>query len=116
MACRGTLIVRHDDRITTPATRERPRRWLQRFQGQEAALDLEATTGWRFLVEELQAAGLEAHLAEPADTRALRGPKASQDRPRGCPPPPQAVAGRAPAGVLDPTHTHPGVAQSGPSA
>jgi transposase len=61
--------------VIRPATRERLRRWLQRFHGQEAAFALEATTGWRFVVEELQAAGLEAHLAEPAHTRALRGPK-----------------------------------------
>jgi transposase len=36
---------------------------------------LEATTGWRYIVEELTRAGTDAHLAEPADTRALRGPK-----------------------------------------
>src|SRR5215218_216907 len=36
---------------------------------------LEATTGWRFVAEELERAGSAAHLAEPADTRALRGPK-----------------------------------------
>jgi len=58
-----------------PATRVRLREWLRRFEGREAAIALEATTGWRFVVEELQAAGVEAHLAEPADTRALRGPK-----------------------------------------
>jgi transposase len=61
-----------------PATRERLSRWLKRFEGKSkaASFALEATTGWRFVVEELQRAGLEAHLAEPADTRALlRGPK-----------------------------------------
>jgi transposase len=36
---------------------------------------VEATTGWRFVVEELQRAGFEAHLAEPADTAAARGKK-----------------------------------------
>ena len=36
---------------------------------------MEATTGWRFVAEELEHAGIAAHLAEPADTRALRGPK-----------------------------------------
>lgn len=41
----------------------------------QAAFALEATTGWRFVVEELNKVGIEAHLAEPADTRALRGPK-----------------------------------------
>jgi hypothetical protein len=29
----------------------------------------------RFVVEELAAAGVEAHLGEPADTAAARGPK-----------------------------------------
>jgi transposase len=36
---------------------------------------VEATTGWRYVVEELERAGIEAHLAEPADTRALQGRK-----------------------------------------
>ena len=36
---------------------------------------MEGCTGWRFVVEELQAAGLVAHLAEPAETSSLRGPK-----------------------------------------
>jgi transposase len=58
-----------------PATRERLRSWLCRFKGKQAAFALEATTGWRFVVEEIEAKGLEAKLAEPADTRALRGKK-----------------------------------------
>lgn len=59
-----------------PATREELRGWLERFRGiPDVSFALEGTTGWRFVVEELQAAGIEAHLAEPADTRALRGPK-----------------------------------------
>jgi transposase len=58
-----------------PATRSKLRVWLQRFQGRDAAFALEATTGWRFVVEELEAAGVEAHLAEPADTSTLRGRK-----------------------------------------
>ena len=43
---------------------------------------LEATTGWRFLVEELRAVGASVHLAEPAETAALRGNKqrAKNDR------------------------------------
>jgi transposase len=36
---------------------------------------VEGCTGWRFVVEELQAAGLAAHLAEPAETSSLGGPK-----------------------------------------
>ncbi len=58
-----------------PATRDRLRSWLGRFPGQEAAFALEATTGWRFVTDELRRVGIQAHLAEPADTRALRGPK-----------------------------------------
>jgi transposase len=60
-----------------PATREHLSGWLSRFEGKkQAAFAREATTGWRFVVEELQRAGVEPHLAEPADPRALlRGPK-----------------------------------------
>ena len=36
---------------------------------------LEATTGWRFFVEELRAVGAVVHLAEPAETAARRGRK-----------------------------------------
>ena len=35
----------------------------------------EATTGWRFVVEELRAVGADVHLAEPAETAARRGTK-----------------------------------------
>jgi transposase len=59
----------------SPATRLEVRAWLAQFTGQQADLALEATTGWRFVAEELARAGIAAHLAEPADTRALRGPK-----------------------------------------
>lgn len=58
-----------------PADRESFRRFLSRFKGEEIEAALEATTGWRFMVEELRAVGAEVHLAEPAETRALRGPK-----------------------------------------
>lgn len=62
-----------------PATREHLRSWLERFAerfaGQQAAFALEATTGWRYVIEELERAGVEAHLAEPAETKALRGRK-----------------------------------------
>jgi Transposase len=59
----------------SPATRLELRAWLAQFDGQQASFALEATTGWRFVTEELTRAGIDAHLAEPADTRALRGPK-----------------------------------------
>jgi transposase len=58
-----------------PAHREHLRVWLEQFTGRPAAFALEGCTGWRYVVEELRRAGIEAHLAEPADTSALRGPK-----------------------------------------
>jgi hypothetical protein len=59
-----------------PADREHLRAWLARFAGQdEVHFALEGCTGWRYVVEELGAAGVIAHLAEPADTAALRGRK-----------------------------------------
>src|SRR3712207_1744084 len=59
-----------------PADRMLLRRWLtSTLGGEPAAFAVEACTGWRFVVEELRRAGIEAHLAEPADTAAARGPK-----------------------------------------
>ena len=60
--------------------RERFRRWLtrdvaRRANGQTVAMAVEGCTGWRYVVEEITAAGYEAHLAEPADTQAARGKK-----------------------------------------
>jgi transposase len=59
-----------------PADRQMLRRWLETTVAEApAAFAVEACTGWRFVVEELRRAGIEAHLAEPADTAAARGPK-----------------------------------------
>jgi transposase len=58
-----------------PATRTALRAWLGELPGAEGAFAVEGCTGWRFVVEELQAAGLVAHLAEPAETSSRRGPK-----------------------------------------
>lgn len=58
-----------------PGTRLALREWLGRLAERPAAFAVEGCTGWRYVVEELRRAGMEAHLAEPADTRALRGPK-----------------------------------------
>jgi transposase len=58
-----------------PAHRAHLRVWLEQFAGKQAAFALEGCTGWRYVVEELKRAGIAAHLAEPADTSALRGPK-----------------------------------------
>ena len=40
-----------------------------------AEFALEGCTGWRYVVEELAAAGVVAHLGDPAEIAALRGPK-----------------------------------------
>jgi transposase len=59
-----------------PADREHFRSWLARFDNPgDVAFAAEACTGWRYVAEELQRAGAEAHLAEPADTAAARGRK-----------------------------------------
>ena len=49
---------------------------MARFEEQrDVALALEGCTGWRFVLEELKQVGVEAHLAEPADTAKERGRK-----------------------------------------
>jgi transposase len=65
-----------------PADRAGVRKFLARFGGRELEVALEATTGWRFVVEELRRVGAEVHLAEAAQTSALRGTKqhAKNDR------------------------------------
>jgi transposase len=65
-----------------PADRPGVRAFAARFRGQQLEVALEATTGWRFVVEELQAVGGHVHLAEPAETAARRGTKkrAKSDR------------------------------------
>src|SRR5581483_8204449 len=59
-----------------PADRFGLRRFLGSLPAVPVEVALEATTGWRFIVEELVAAGMAAHLAEPAETANLRGRKA----------------------------------------
>jgi transposase len=61
----------------TPACRAVLRRWLaERFAGcSDVAFSVEACTGWRFVIEELEHAGIGTHLAETADTSTARGRK-----------------------------------------
>ena len=66
-----------------PAHREGVRRFLERFAGQDLEVALEATTGWRFVVEELRSVGAGVHLGEPAQTSALRGNKKRPKTDRG---------------------------------
>jgi transposase len=62
-----------------PADRAHLRAWLAGLRddggGNGGEFALEGCTGWRYVVEELRAAGFSPHLAEPADTAALRGKK-----------------------------------------
>jgi transposase len=50
-------------------------RWAGRFAGPEIHVAVEAYTGWLFVCDALAAAGATPHLAEPVETRALRGRK-----------------------------------------
>jgi hypothetical protein len=60
----------------SPADREHLRAWLARFAGRDdVAFAIEGCTGWRYVAEELAAAGVTAHLAEPAGTAFARGRK-----------------------------------------
>src|SRR5205809_5690263 len=60
-----------------PACRGVLRQWLaQRFASRtDVTFAVEACTGWRFVIEELEHAGIQPSLAEPADTAAARGRK-----------------------------------------
>ena len=59
-----------------PATRQTLRGWLaEHFRDGDADFALEGCTGWRYVSEELAAAGLGVHLGDPAETAALRGRK-----------------------------------------
>jgi len=59
-----------------PADRPHLREWLSRFEDRDdVTFALEGCTGWRYVTEELRRVGVDVHLAEPADTAALRGKK-----------------------------------------
>lgn len=49
--------------------------WAMRWRGRVGAVVIEATTGWRWVARELQAAGFEVRLADPGQAKALRGKK-----------------------------------------
>ncbi len=89
-----------------PADRAGVRRFLARFAGREVEAALEATTGWRFVAEELAAIGAVAHLAEPAQTSALRGNKkrAKTDRADARHLRELLMAGRLPESWIPPEH------------
>src|SRR2546429_50657 len=59
-----------------PGARDRFCEWLGGFEpGTDAHFALEGTTGWRFVVEEIERRGFTAHLADPAELSERRGPK-----------------------------------------
>jgi transposase len=57
------------------ASRAAVARWTERFDGRAIDVAVEACTGWLFVCDALVAAGAVPHLAEPVETRALRGRK-----------------------------------------
>ena len=89
-----------------PADRTGVRRFLARFRGRPLEVALEATTGWRFLVEELRRVGAVVHLAEPAETAARRGNKkhAKNDRADARHLRELLLAGRLPQSWIPPDH------------
>lgn len=89
-----------------PADRAGVRRFLSRFRGRRLEVALEATTGWRFLVEELRWVGAVVHLAEPAETAARRGNKkrAKNDRADARHLRELLLAGRLPESWIPPDH------------
>ena len=89
-----------------PADRAGVRKFLARFSGRELEVALEATTGWRFVVEELERVGAVVHLAEPAETAGLKGPKkrAKNDRSDARHLRELLMAGRLPESWIPPEH------------
>ena len=89
-----------------PANRETVRVFLCRFAGRKVEAAVEATTGWRFLVEELRSAGAVVHLAEPAETSERRGRKrrAKTDRADARHLRELLQAGRVPESWIPPVH------------
>jgi hypothetical protein len=100
-----------------PAERGTFRHFLSRFDGREIEAALEATTGWRFMVEELQAAGAFGASGRAGGDACAAGTEAAgEDRPRRCPPPARAAPAGPGAGVVDPARTYPRAALAGAAA
>jgi transposase len=57
------------------AGREQLIAWAGGCRGRVEAVAIEATTGWRWVARELQAAGLEVRLVDPGQAKALQGRK-----------------------------------------
>ena len=87
----------------TPAHRQGVRQFCEKFRGQELEVALEATTGWRFVADEL-AQGRRGGASRRAgrDRRSPWEQEARQERSCRRAPCPGADDDRAAAGVLDP--------------
>src|SRR5690348_11136376 len=86
-----------------PAGRAHLRAWLARFAGRDdVAFALEGCTGWRYVAEELAAAGVTAHAAEPAGTALPAAASGTPDRQDRLPASSGAAGAGPAAGVLDP--------------
>jgi transposase len=64
----------------TPAHRQGVRQFCEKFRGQQLEVGLEATTGWRFVADELAQVGAVVHLASrrrpPLDAGTRSEPRA----------------------------------------
>jgi transposase len=90
-----------------PATRKTLRGWLgEHCPEGDAEFALEGCTGWRYVTEELASAGVVAHLGDPAEIAALRGPKkrAKTDRADARLLRTLLLEGRFPESWIPPTH------------
>jgi transposase len=90
-----------------PATRDTLRHWLgEHCPDGDAEFALEGCTGWRYVTEELAAAGVDVHLGDPAEIAALRGPKkrAKTDRADARLLRTLVVEGRFPESWIPPAH------------
>ena len=90
-----------------PATRKTLRGWLaEHCSDGDGELALEGCTGWRYVVEELAAAGVVADLGDPAAIAVLRGPKkrAKTDRADARLPRSLLLEGRFPESWIPPAH------------
>jgi len=74
--------VVHTGRVA-PACRSTLASFLAELPSVDADFVVEGCTGWRFVAEELAAAGMRAHVADPAEAAARRGPKKRAKRPGG---------------------------------
>src|SRR5437867_2421353 len=100
--------------MTSPGARQPLRGWLERFAGCEADFALAGTTGWRFVVWEIERAGRRAHLADPAETAARRGRerRAKTDN-ADCELQLRLLCVRRAAGVVDPAQADARAAHAG---